>query len=63
MVHPAPNQAADEIVVFFQHVPLGDKAIFEVNGRRGAGPGLLPARAVGEKIVPLERHEAMDVTQ
>ena len=63
MVHPEPDQAADEVVVLFQHVPFRDKAIFENNGRRGTGTGLLPARAVGEKIFPLERHQAMDVME
>lgn len=59
VVHPPPDKATGEIVVLFQHVSLCNEAVRGDGGAWGSGPSLLSARTLGEKILPLERKQAV----
>ena len=62
MVHPTSDTAIREVIVFLEHVPVGDKAFRRIEGRRSAGTRLLPARTAGKKVFSLECKEAVDLT-
>lgn len=61
LVYPTPNEAVGEVVVLVKHVSLLNEEVRGEGNRRGTWSSLLPTGAIGEKIFPLECHQAMGV--
>lgn len=63
LVHPAPNKAVGEVCILVKHVSLLNKKVCGKEHRRGTWSSLLPAGAIGEKVVSLECYQAMGLTE
>lgn len=63
LVHSTPDQSPSEIIVVFLRVPLSNEKIYPRGGDGGTRPGFLSAGTIREKVVSLERQQAMGLTQ